>query len=349
MAKEVVVLGMSGGVDSSVAVHLLQKEGYDVVGVTMRLTKDSDAAVKDARTVAKKLGIDHYVADFRREFRDIVVENFLQEYNKGRTPNPCILCNAKIKFGLLAQYAKALGADKLATGHYAKIAAGTNGQALLLKGADEKKDQSYFLYQIPREILNQVIFPLSTYSKAEIRAIAQELGLSVAEKPDSQEVCFIPDNDYKKFLLETSQRTAFDKGPFCDEKGSVLGEHQGIQCYTIGQRKGLGLAMGTPVYVVGISARKNQVIIGSEQDLYKQRLLAIQTNWLCDLPYDTPITVWAKIRYRAQAQPAEVIIRTNGTAEVVFCDPQRAITPGQGVCFYHGSLVLGGGLITAAF
>lgn len=344
-----VVLGMSGGVDSSVAVHLLQKAGYEVIGVHMRLIPErfmpgSSTAAEDAWQVAQRFKIPFHVLDLRWQFDRQIIQNFINEYASGRTPNPCILCNQQMKFGELVQFADQIGVQYIATGHYAKIEEDDQGRACLKKGDDPTKDQSYFLFHISRQVLPRIRFPLSGYSKEEIRRIAAELGLVVANKPDSQEVCFIPDNDYKSFLRAAMGNKPFKPGAFIDASGQTIGTHQGIECYTIGQRKGLGLALGYPAYVTDMNAERNTVTIGRQEELMHDVLMADDLNFLMELPQDQPITIQAKIRYRAQQEPAILTIQEQ-QAYVVFAQPQRAITPGQGVCFYDGDTVLGGGKI----
>lgn len=347
MAKRV-VLGMSGGVDSSVAVHLLQEKGYEVIGVHMRLIETAMEASEDARLVAERFCIPFHVLDLRQEFRQTIIEDFIKAYSTGLTPNPCVRCNQQIKFGHLAEFAKTLGAEFLATGHYAQIEQTASGATYLKRGVDASKDQSYFLCQIDRRMLAHIVFPLGGMTKEETRRIADELGLQVAKKPDSQEICFVPDNDYKQFLLQTLGLKRFQSGDFLDVDGKKIGRHQGIPCYTIGQRKGLGLALGYPAYVTAIDAKNGTVVIGRQEDLWHDHLSADELNWLTDLPEGEPITVQAKIRYRAQAEPATLIIR-DGQAVVAFNRPQRAITPGQVVCFYCEEHVLGGGRILKAW
>ena len=347
MAKRV-VLGMSVGVDSSVAVHLLQEEGYEVIGVHMRLIDTTAEASEDARLVAERFQIPFHVLDLRREFRQTIIEDFIQAYRTGLTPNPCVRCNQQIKFGHLAEFAQTLGAEFLATGHYAKIEQAPDGSAYLKRGEDASKDQSYFLCQIDRRMLARIVFPLGGMTKEETRRIADELGLKVAQKPDSQEICFVPNNDYKQFLLETLGLKRFQPGDFLDMNGQKIGRHQGIPCYTVGQRKGLGVALGYPAYVTAIDAQKGTVTIGRQEDLLHDHLSADELNWLTDLPEGQPIAVQAKIRYRAQAEPAVLTIR-EGEAVAAFAKPQRAITPGQVVCFYDDDRVLGGGRILKAW
>ncbi len=347
--SKTVVLGMSGGVDSSVAVYLLQQAGYAVIGVHMQLINSSGQAGEDARQVAERLHIPFHVLDLRQNFRQTIIEDFVQEYAAGHTPNPCIRCNQQIKFGHLADFAQELGADFLATGHYAQIEHTPEGNAYLKRGQDISKDQSYFLCQIERSMLKKILFPLGNYTKDEIRRIADQLNLPVAQKPDSQEICFIPDDDYKQFLLQTMGLAHFKAGDFVDTSGQKLGRHQGIQCYTIGQRKGLGIALGYPAYVTAIDAHAATVTLGKQEDLLHNHLLADELNWLVDLPDNQPLAVHAKIRYRAPAEPAIITKQAPHQSYVAVERPQRAITPGQTVCFYHGDIVLGGGKILQAW
>lgn len=340
---------MSGGVDSSVAVYLLQQAGYQVIGVHMRLIDSSEQASEDARQVAERLHIPFHVLDLRQAFQQTIIEDFVQEYQAGHTPNPCVRCNQQIKFGHLANFAQLLGADFLATGHYAQIEHTPEGNAYLKRGQDNSKDQSYFLCQIERSMLKQILFPLGTYTKDEIRRIAGRLNLPVAQKPDSQEICFVPEDDYKRFLLQTMGLSRFKAGDFVDTSGQKLGRHQGIQCYTIGQRKGLGIALGYPAYVTAIDAQAGTVTLGKQEDLLHNRLLADEINWLVDLPDNQPIAVQAKIRYRAPAEPASITKTSSHQVLVAFERLQRAITPGQTVCFYHEDIVLGGGKIRQAW
>ena len=343
-----IVLGMSGGVDSSVSVHLLKEAGYEVIGVHMRLIDATTEAVEDARQVAERFQIPFHILDLRQEFRQTIIEDFIQAYAAGQTPNPCVRCNQQIKFGHLAAFAQELGADLVATGHYAKIEHAPDGTLYLKRGEDVLKDQSYFLCQINRAMLERIVFPLGDLTKEETRRIADELGLKVAKKPDSQEICFVPDNDYKQFLLKTLRLQHFPTGDFLDQNGHIIGRHQGIPCYTIGQRKGLGVALGYPAYVTAIDASKGTVTIGRQEELLHNQLAANELNWLTDLPEARPLPVQAKIRYRAQAEPAVLTIK-GGQAFVRFERPQRAITPGQVVCFYEGDKVLGGGKILNAW
>lgn len=346
--NKTVAVGMSGGVDSSVAVHLLKEAGYQVIGVHMLLHDDgSSLAAREAENVAKRLEVPFYTVDLRRAFRQEVIEPFIREYLAGRTPNPCVRCNQQIKFGYLADFARQIGADFIATGHYAQIE--RRGENVYLKrGQDERKDQSYFLCQIRREMLSRVLFPLGHLNKDATRRLAAACQLEAAQKPESQEICFIPDNDYKNFLLKQSGQTHFAAGDFINESGQKLGTHQGIPCYTIGQRKGLGIALGYPAYVTAIDVENNTVTLGTEEALLHDHLQADNLNYLVDLPTGKPLSVLAKIRYRAQREPATLTI-SGQWAEVAFARPQRAITPGQTVCFYHGDYVLGGGKILRAW
>ena len=350
--KPVVALGMSGGVDSSVAVHLLQQAGYIVHGVHMLMIPEQfqpgTKAVEDARAVAEQYGIEFTVLDVRDEFQRRIIEQFGEEYSRGRTPNPCVHCNQQLKFGLLAEAAQQLGADLVSTGHYVRTATAPSGKKLFFKAADPKKDQSYFLSLVEPTVISRCVFPLGKYTKEQVRDIAREIGLTVAEKKDSQEICFIPDNDYKAFLRQILPASAFRQGKVFHRDGSYLGQHSGIQNYTIGQRKGLGIALGKPAYVVSLNAGKNQVILGDNEDLLHNQLLASQNNYFIDIPVETPVKVEAKIRYRAQVAAARLVRHADGTATVTFAEQQRAITPGQCVAYYQGDALIGGGIIEQA-
>lgn len=351
--KPIVALGMSGGVDSSVAVHLLQQAGYEVHGVHMQMIPDrfqpNFQAVSDAKTVAEQFGIKFTVLDVREKFEKTIIEQFGKEYSSGRTPNPCVLCNRALKFGLFASYAREIGADFISTGHYVRTGYFENGKKLFHKAVDSKKDQSYFLSMVSPAVLDRCIFPLGEYTKEQVREIARSIHLPVAEKSDSQEICFISDNDYKSFLKQILPASAFQKGKVYHADGRFLGDHDGIQNYTIGQRKGLGIALGKPAYVVGLDAKRNIVRLGEQQDLMHDKLTASQNNYFLDLPLETPVAVDAKIRYRAQAAPAELICHGDGTSTVTFADAQRAITPGQCVAYYKGDALIGGGIIETAY
>jgi len=355
------VVAMSGGVDSSVAAAILQQAGHQVIGVTMQIwPADREAgsadsfggccgisAVEDAQKVACQLGIPHYVMNFRDVFAQQVIANFCQEYSLGRTPNPCIRCNRYIKFGLLLRKARELGADFVATGHHARIEKDEAQERYLLrKGVDRGKDQSYVLYAITQQQLEHVLLPIGGFTKERVREIAGELKLSVAAKPDSQEICFIPDDDYARFLQQYIPQ-AVRPGPIMDRAGRVLGEHRGILFYTIGQRKGLGISAGEALYVVAIDRKRDAVIVGSKREVYGDELIASELNWVSGEP-ERPITARAKIRYRHRA--AEVLITPLGEDRVYvkFDEPQAAITPGQAAVFYHDDIVIGGGIIERA-
>lgn len=350
--KPVVALGMSGGVDSSVAVHLLQKAGYEVHGIHMLMIPErfqpNPTSQNDAKAVAEQFGIKFTVLDVRDKFEECIIQQFGKEYSCGRTPNPCINCNQQLKFGLFADAAKKIGADFISTGHYVRTGVSEYNRKLFYKAVDAKKDQSYFLSLVSPDVLDRCIFPLGELSKDQVRDIARELGLHVAEKGDSQEICFIPDNDYKAFLKQILPPKAFKKGKVFHADGRVLGSHDGIQNYTIGQRKGLGIALGKPAYVVALDAKKNSVILGDNDHLMHNQLTASQNNYFISLPAETPVMVDAKIRYRAQAAPAELIIHTDGTSTVTFKEQQRAITPGQCVAYYIDDALIGGGIIDSA-
>lgn len=345
--RKKVMLGMSGGVDSSVAAMLLLEEGYEVTGVTMKLRPDEGCRslddVADARRVAAQLGIPHHVLNFTDLFAEKVMDYFVAAYQAGETPNPCIACNRHVKFGALLQKALSMGFDYIATGHYAVIEQGENGRWLLRK-SPAAKDQSYVLYHLTQEQLSHTLMPLGKFSKGEARELAERRRLAVARKPDSQEICFVPDKDYAGFLERYTGNKA-PAGDFVDGEGNVLGRHQGITRYTVGQRKGLGISFGRPMYVAQIDAARNRVVLAEEGGQYRQSLTAGDLNFI---PFDrpeSPLRVSAKIRYQATPAPALLTMGPDGQAKLVFDQPQRSVTPGQAVVFYHGDLVLGGGII----
>lgn len=356
MTKTVCV-GMSGGVDSSVAAYLLKKQGYNVIGVTMQIWQDADmaeisenggccglSAVDDARRVANKLDIPYYVMNFKKEFKEYVIDYFIDEYKNGRTPNPCIACNRYVKWEALLHRCMSIGGDYIATGHYARVIRLPNGRYTLKVAKGMAKDQTYALYNLTQEQLSRTLMPVGDYSKDEIRAIAEELGLSVANKPDSQDICFVPDGDYSGYL----EREAGIKpvpGNFVDTKGNVLGKHKGIIHYTIGQRKGLGLAMGHPVFVADIRPETNDVVIGENKDIFSNRLIAGNINFMSVERLDKPMSVTAKIRYSHKGASCMISMLDDAHAEVIFDEPVRAVTKGQAVVFYEDDYIVGGGVI----
>ncbi len=354
-----VVVAMSGGVDSSVAAAILKEEGYQVIGVTMQIwssgNQDDDAdrfggccgtgAVEDAKSVAYRLGVPHYVMNFRDIFNQKVIADFCREYSLGRTPNPCIRCNQYIKFDALLERARRLGADFVATGHYARIEKdGAGGRYLLKKGIDRRKDQSYMLYPMTREQLGHTLMPIGNLTKEIVREIAAELKLPVAAKPESQEICFIPDNDYPGFLQGYIPGAA-KPGPILDGQGNVLGQHRGILFYTVGQRRGLGVSAGDPLYVIAIDRERNAIVVGGKQDTYGDELMASELNWITVAKPTQPLTVRAKIRYLHQEAEADITPLDGDRVYVTFNEPQTAIAPGQAVVFYDGDTVVGGGTI----
>ncbi len=345
-----VVVGMSGGVDSSVAAYLLKEQGYEVTGITMDVWGGPDlegnccgfTASQDAAKAAYNIGIPHYVFNFKDIFKEKVIDYFIDDYLKGFTPNPCIACNRYVKWEALLNKSLAIGADYIATGHYATVVKHSITGRYTLKMAGNK-DQTYALYNLTQEQLSHTIMPIGSYDKAEIREIAKKIGLSVADKPDSQDICFVPDGDYSSFIRENTDAVV-PKGNFVDEKGNILGEHQGITNYTIGQRKGLGIALGVPAYVTEIRKDTNEVVIGSNQDLFKTRVLLKDYNPMAYADIDGEIRVEGKLRY-AQKKAACTIRKKGNYVEAVFDEPQRAVTPGQAAVFYDGDYVVGGGII----
>jgi len=360
-AKPRVVVAMSGGVDSSLTAALLVRQGYDVIGATMQIWENTTAnddpehrgccslsAVDDARRVAETIGIPYYVLNFRQMFQETVVNYFIDEYARGKTPNPCIACNRYVKFEGLLQKARALGAEYVATGHYARIDYDeAQGRYLLRKGIDQTKDQSYALYHLNQYTLRHFLMPLGGFTKVQTRQMASEFGLSVANKPDSQEICFVPNDDYKSFL-EEKVPAALKPGNIVDLEGRILGRHKGLPLYTVGQRKGLGIAAGKPLYVIALDTDTNSVIVGSNEDVFASALIAGDLNFITMDKLTKPITVAAKIRYSAREAQAVVTPQADGTVHVRFTEPQRAITPGQSVVFYDGDIVVGGGIIKNA-
>ena len=339
------LIGMSGGVDSSVAVFLMKEAGYECLGATMRLLEHGDGA-EDARKVAQRMGIPFYEFDLADQFQTQVMDAFVRCYQCGLTPNPCIECNKHLKFGVFLDKALELQCDYIVTGHYARIAQ-RDGRWCLQKAVDEGKDQTYFLYTLTQQQLSHTQFPLGELTKAQARRIAEEQGFLNARKKDSQDICFVPDGDYMAFLESYTGEKGLP-GDFLNEKGQVVGQHRGAAAYTIGQRKGLGLAMGAPVYVTGKDMAANTVTIGPNEALFHRALIACDVNWMAiDRPTDS-FRCKAKARSRMTEQPATVYPLEDGTIRVEFDEPQRAITPGQAVVLYDDDLVLGGGTITEA-
>ena len=352
-----VVVGMSGGVDSSVAAYLLKEQGYDVIGVTMQIWQDEERAVEeenggccglsavdDARRVAAALDIPYYVMNFKKEFKENVIDYFIDEYLHGRTPNPCIACNRYVKWESLLKRSMDIGADYIATGHYARIEKLPNGRYSLKRSATLAKDQTYALYNLTQEQLARTLMPVGEYSKDEVREMAEKINLRVANKPDSQDICFVPDGDYAGFIERTLD-AELPTGNFVTLDGKVLGKHKGIMHYTVGQRKGLGLALGYPAFVIEIRPETNEVVIGTNEDSMSNYVRANKLNFMSIPDLTEPMRVFAKIRYNHKG--AWCTIEKTGEDEILctFEEPQRAITPGQAVVFYDGDYVLGGGTI----
>lgn len=357
MRKRVLV-AMSGGVDSSCAAALLKEQGYDVIGATMQLWPQEDCgkhgaraccsleAIEDARRVAAKLNIPFYVINLIEEFRRDVIDYFCNSYKEGITPNPCILCNEKVKFGHLLKKAKELDCDYLATGHYAAVQYDTSGGRYLIKeGRGKNKDQSYVLFSLTQEQLQHSLFPLAAFTKDEVRRIAKKFGLPTSEKEESQDICFVTGKDYSRFL-QTRCNDALVPGDIVDTAGNILGTHNGIAFFTIGQRKGTGVALGKPAYVVEIDKAKNRIVMGDKADVFKDALIAQGTSWISIDCLREPMRVKAKIRYNHEKAHALISPEDNEKVHVKFDEPQPAITPGQAVVFYDYDVVVGGGWIT---
>lgn len=357
MKNKTVVVGMSGGVDSSVAAYLLKEQGYQVIGVTMQIWQDEDydsvsenggccgnSAVDDARRVAQMLDIPYYVMNFKADFKKYVIDDFVDEYICGRTPNPCIRCNRYVKWEGLLNRSIEIGADYVATGHYAKIEKLNNGRYSITKAKSDKKDQTYALYNLTQEQLAHTLMPLGDYEKDTVREIAQKIGLQVANKKDSQEICFVPDNDYAGYIDRTGRKVP-PPGDFVDKFGNVLGKHKGITHYTIGQRRGLGLAMGHYVYVTGINPCDNTVVIGENEDIFTDSLKCRSVNFMSEERLDSKKEVLCKIRYGHKGEMA--LIEMSGEDEVLvkFKNSVRAVTPGQAAVFYDDGHIFGGGII----
>jgi len=354
-SAETVIVAMSGGVDSSVAAALLQEEGYRVVGVTMLLWDGEAHGIEsgccgtqdlsDARAVCSELGINHYSMDLRKEFLSDVIEPFTRTYLAGKTPNPCILCNEHLKFRYLLTKARAVGAGKLATGHYGRIMGNTSFS--LARGVDSSKDQSYFLYPVDQTVLSQLLLPLGELSKEAVRLKANDLGLKVHEKPDSQEICFIPPGGLKDFIREAGQDQV-TPGPVLDTEGNPIGTHDGVCHYTVGQRKGLGIAAPEPLYVVRIEPETNTIVLGSREEAHSQELTVAEVRWIAGEPPADSFRAQVQIRHRHTPAQCLIDVNKDGCMKAVFDEPQHGVAPGQAAVVYEGDYVLGGGVISTA-
>jgi tRNA-uridine 2-sulfurtransferase len=354
--RQRVVCGMSGGVDSSATAALLLEQGFDVIGITLKLWPQDcvnraedkccgPQAVTDARAVCDKLGVPYYLVDESAEFQKHVIQYFADEYKAGRTPNPCVMCNQNLKFGRLIERADQLGASHIATGHFARVERdATSGRYLLKRGCDRRKDQSYFLFSLRQDQLARILFPLGDRTKSDTREVARQCQLKTADKEESMEICFVPDNDYGGFL-QAANLVQKHRGNIVDLTGRILGQHEGIEFYTIGQRKGLGITTPKPVYVIELNVEQNEVVVGDDAHLDRDELIAERCNWHPFEQLTGPIEVLAKIRYNHPGTAATVSPLENGKVKVKLHTPQRAITPGQAAVFYQDDLVLGGGWI----
>jgi tRNA-specific 2-thiouridylase len=336
------MVAMSGGVDSSVAAALLKQDGHDVSGIHARLWPDAIPALTELERTCKLLGIPLHKLELEEEFRRQVVDYFTGEYGRGRTPNPCVVCNQQIKFGPLMSRALEMGADYLATGHYARIEPSPEGYRLR-KAADQSKDQTYFLYILGQRQLERLLFPLGELRKDNVKKMAAKMGLPTSSRSESQDICFVPDNDYRAFI---AGQLSFQPGDIVDIKGTVLGQHEGLAKYTVGQRQGLKLSSREPLYAIELDAANNRLVVGSKDLLLHSVLLASQLNWVSGRAPASPINIKAKVRYKAPEVAAELRVNNNG-AELRFAEPQQAIAPGQSVVFYQDDCVLGGGIIDA--
>jgi tRNA-uridine 2-sulfurtransferase len=362
MMAELVVVAMSGGVDSSAAAALLLEQGYTVIGVMLRLWTEpplpganADAvnrccsleSLVDAQAVADRLGIPFYVINAEEPFRSGVVDTFIREYAAGRTPNPCLVCNRIVRFGYLLEYARSLGASYLATGHYARVRSGAGGKIELLRGFDRAKDQSYVLSVLGQKELRQVLFPVGEYSKAQVRALAGARGLPTASRPESQDLCFVADGDYRRFLTRWAPESV-RPGPILDRRGRRLGTHRGLPFYTVGQRGGLGIAAPQPFYVLELRAESNTLIVGAAEELGQRCLHTAAVNWIAGEPPAESASLQVQIRYRAQPVPARAVSQPDGSVDVCLAEPLRGVTPGQAAVFYRDETCLGGGTIIEA-